>query len=60
MNKKESKLLGLQIAQCKHPKSDFDVTMSKFNTPNKILSNVHKGGGAHLQCVNNQYAKFEY
>ena len=26
----------------------------------KYLSNVHKIGGAHLQCVNNHYAKFEY
>ena len=25
----------------------------------KYLSNVHKMGGAHLQCVNNRYAKFE-
>ena len=29
-------------------------------TPLKYLSNVHKIGGARLQCVNNQYAKFEY
>ena len=35
--------------------------MSKFNTQkNIILSNVHKTEGAHLQCVNNHYAKFEY
>ena len=26
----------------------------------KYLSNVHKIGGAHLQYVNNHYAKFEY
>ena len=25
-----------------------------------FLLNVHKTGGAHLQGVNNQYAKFEY
>ena len=25
----------------------------------KYLSNVHKIGGAHLQCVNNHYAKIE-
>ena len=25
----------------------------------KYLSNVHKMKGAHLQCVNNHYAKFE-
>ena len=24
------------------------------------LSNVHKKGGAHLQCANNHYEKFEY
>ena len=24
----------------------------------KYLSNVHKIGGAHFQCVNNHYAKF--
>ena len=26
----------------------------------KYLSNVYKIGGAHLQCVNNHYAKFQY
>ena len=26
----------------------------------KFLSNVPKIGGAHLQCVNNHYTKFEY
>ena len=33
------------------------------STPVKIrkyLSNVHKIGGAHFQCVNNHFAKFEY
>ena len=36
--------------------------MSKFNSPKirKYLLNVHKMGGAHHQCVNNHYAKFEY
>ena len=36
--------------------------MSKFNTRKneKAVSNVHKMVGAHLQCVNNHYAKFEY
>ena len=35
--------------------------MSKFNTRKKYyLSNVLRIGGAHLQCVNNHYAKFEY
>ena len=26
----------------------------------KYLLNVHKMGGAHQQCVNSHYAKFEY
>ena len=26
----------------------------------KYLSNVHKIDGAHLKCVNNHYAKYEY
>ena len=36
--------------------------MSKFNTrkKRKYLLKVHKMVGAHLQCVNNHYAKFEY
>ena len=37
--------------------------MSKFNNPKNIIkyrSNVHKIEGAHFQCVNNHYAKFEY
>ena len=29
-------------------------------TIRKYFSNVHKMGGAHLQCVNNNSAKFEY
>ena len=33
--------------------------MSRFNKKEKIM-NVHKIEGAHLQCVNNHYAKFEY
>ena len=43
-------------------KGGVDVIMSKFNTSkkNNNRSNVHKIGGAHLQCVNNHYAKFEY
>ena len=38
--------------------------MSKFNirqkSEKKIKKNVHKIKGAHFQCVNNHYAKFEY
>ena len=36
---------------------------SKFNTRQKLrkyLSNLHKIRDAHLQCVDNHYAKFEY
>ena len=47
------------ITQCKHSKGGVEVIMSKFNTSKK-LSNVHTIGGAHLQCVNNHNAKFEY
>ena len=53
----------LQTTQCKHPKGDVGIMMSKFNTPKniiKILSNVHKIEGAHLQCVNNHQPAFEY
>ena len=34
----------------------------KFNICQKSEKkwNLHKIGGAHLQCVNNHYAKFEY
>ena len=42
---------------------DGKTELSKLNTRKKIrkyLSNVHKIGGAHHQCVNNHYAKFEY
>ena len=31
-----------------------------FKKVKKKLRNVHKIEGAHLQCVNNHYAKFEY
>ena len=42
-------------------KGGVEVIMSMLITPkNKISSNVHKIEGAHLQCVNNQNAKFEY
>ena len=36
--------------------------MSKFNSPKnkKIFVKCAKIVGAHLQCVNNHYAKFEY
>ena len=52
-----------QITQCKHSKGGVHIIMSTFKhfqKYNKILSNVHKIGGTHLQCVNTHYAKFEY
>ena len=39
--------------------------MDKYLSPTdlkvrKYLSNVHRIGGAHVQCMNNHYPKFEY
>ena len=45
------------------PKPFGSKNNSKFNTRQKLrkkLSNVPKIRDAHLQCVNNHYAKFEY
>ena len=45
------------------PPTHFGWKQSLSSTPvkmRKYLSNVHKIEGAHLQCVNNPYAKFEY
>ena len=45
------------------PKHFERKKMSRFKTPKnekKYSWNVHKIEGAHLQCVNNHYAKFEY
>ena len=50
----------LQITPTRHLLCISD--RKKVQQPSKIrkyLSNEHKIGGAHLQCVNNQYAKFE-
>ena len=51
--------MELQITQTTHPLSISD---EKCSTPvkNEKKINVHKIGGAHLQCVNNHYAEFEY
>ena len=60
---KERKLLELQITQTIHPKPFGVKKNSKFNTRQKLrkyFSNEHKIRDAHLQCVNNHYAKFEY
>ena len=59
----EWKLLELQITQTIHPKPFPSEKNSKFNTRQKLrkyLSNLHKIRAAHLQCVDNHYAKFEY
>ena len=62
LNIKEWKLLELQIIQTRNHLSISNKKMSKFNTRQKSGKkwNVHKIEGAHLQCVNNHYAKFEY
>ena len=60
---KERKLLELQITQTIHPKPFRSEKNSEFNTRQKLrkyFSNEHKIRDAHLQCVNNHYAKFEY
>ena len=58
-----NKCWGYRLPNVSTPKmASVNVIMSKFNnTPKiyKILSNAHIIGGAHLQCVNNHYAKFE-
>ena len=56
-------MLVLQIAQTRHPKPFRKEKNSKFNNRQKLrksLSNVHKIKDAHIECVNNHYAKFEY
>ena len=57
------KIVGLtdytNQTQFKH----FEQKRSKFNTPKnerKYCRNVHKKVGAHLQSVNNHYAKLKY
>ena len=59
---KELILLELQITQTRQPLSILDKKRLS-STPvinEKKLLNMHKIDGAHLQCVNNNYAKFEY
>ena len=36
---------------------DLSSTLPKYDA---ILSNMHKVGGTHFQCVNNDNVKFEY
>ena len=42
------------------PISDGKCLSSTPVKMSKCLSYVHKIEGAHFQCVNNHYAKFEY
>ena len=56
-------MLELQITQTRHPLSISEgknIQVQHQSKMGKYLLNVHKLGGAHLQCVNNHYAKFEY
>ena len=61
---KVMKTIGVQITKDRHPQAFQMKKMSyQFNTPQKkrkYLSIMHKIVFAHLQCVNNHYAKFEY
>ena len=53
----------LLITQTRHPLSISEGKNVIVQRPSKIekyLLNVHKMEGAHLQCVNNHHAKFEY
>ena len=54
--------MELQITQTRHPLSILEKKMFKFKTPKneKKSWNVYRIGGAHLKCMNNHYAKFEY
>ena len=61
-NIKEWKALELQITQARHPLSTSGGKMSMFKSPKirKYLSNVHIIKAAHVQCMSNHSAKFEY
>ena len=63
LNVKERILLELQITQTRYQLRISLGKMSKCNTRQKwkkYLLDRYKIGDAHLQCVNNHYAKFEY
>ena len=49
-----TKYMSLSISDGKKCLSSTALEIRKY------LLNVHKMGGAHYQCVNNHYAKFEY
>ena len=56
------KTVGVTDCTNQTPPCILDGKMSKFNIlqNEKYLSNVHKIEGAHLQCVNNRYSKFQF
>ena len=64
LNIKEWKFSELQIAWTRNHLSISIEKMSKGKTPQKwkkkTTCNVHKTGRSHVQCLINQYAKFEY
>ena len=45
--------------QGKHTKGGIDIILSLLKKPKHIMYYVHKIEDAHLQCVDNHYAKFE-
>ena len=60
---KEMKTVGVKDYTNQTPPRHLGWKKCLSSTPVKMwkyLSNVHKIKGAHLQCVNNHYAKFEY
>ena len=60
---KGTKTVGITDYTNLTPPMHFGRKKCLSSTPvknKKHLSNVRKIGGAHLQCVNNHYAKFEY
>ena len=62
LNILERILLELQIKQTRHPLSISEGKNVIVQHPSNIEKNIKfaKIKGAHLQCVNNHYAKFEY
>ena len=57
------KIVGVTDYTNQTPPRYFGWEKCLSSTPVKMikyLSNVHKIDGAHLKCVNNHYAKYEY
>ena len=61
LNIKEWKLLQLQITQARHPWAFQMEKMSKYNSPKnkEMFIKFAQKGEAHVQCINNYYAKIE-